>query len=107
VLEHIERARELARSIGKIDQLERQFDYLAGYGANGEPSRKQCMLGRDFAPHLFGFCLFTPAVLSSTGKRERYFNGGLIYQGPTSPGDGSFPSLTVSLASGTGWFCHT
>ena len=34
-------------------------------------------------------------------------NGGLIFQGPGLPADGSFPSLTVSLASGTGWFCHT
>jgi len=32
---------------------------------------------------------------------------GLIFQGPSAPADGSFPSLTVSLASGTGWFCHT
>jgi len=33
------------------------------------------------------------------------FNGELIFQRPSCPVDGSFPSLTVSLASGTGWFC--
>jgi hypothetical protein len=31
----------------------------------------------------------------------------LIYQGPNCPADGSFPSLCVSLAPGTGWFVHT
>jgi hypothetical protein len=41
------------------------------------------------------------------GQRKFSFNGGLIYQGPDSPADGSFPSLCVGLASGTGWFCHT
>jgi hypothetical protein len=32
--------------------------------------------------------------------------GGLIYQGPACPGDGSFPSLTVNLSSDHGWFRH-
>jgi len=106
-LDRIEQVREFARSIGKLAQFESQLDYLAGYGANGEPARKQCMLGYDFASHSFGFCLFTPAVHSSTHKRERYFNGGLIFSGQGSPNDGSFPALTVSLSSHVGWFCHT
>jgi hypothetical protein len=96
-LDRLDRVREHARALGLSDQLERQLNYLAGYDGS------QCVLGYDFAPHSFSFCLYKPGT-----KDERKFrmNGGLIYQGPNCPGDGSFPSLTVSLASGTGWFCH-
>jgi hypothetical protein len=64
------------------------------------------VLSGDFAPRSFSFCHY---ILPEKAGEKRQFgmNGGLIYQGPVSPADGSFPSLTVSLASGTGWFCHT
>jgi hypothetical protein len=101
-VEHLERAREFARSVGLLDQLHRQLTFLDNQGRG---NRRQCRLGRDFAPHSFDFAHFS---LPGEGReRKLIYNGGLIYQGPTSPADGSFPSLTVSLAEGKGWFCHT
>jgi hypothetical protein len=105
-LDRLEKVREFARSIGMSEQLERQLSYLANYADHDEPKR-QCVLGYDFAPHSFSFAHFVLPKYPANGQRSFWFNGGLIYQGPTSPADGSFPSLTVSLASGTGWFCHT
>jgi DNA-directed RNA polymerase subunit RPC12/RpoP len=99
-LDHLEQVREFARAAGLSKQLERQLHYLAGYGQSGN----QCVLGKDFAPHSFSFAMYRPGTKEA---RKFIFNGGLIFQGPSCPADGSFPSLTVSLASGTGWFCHT
>jgi hypothetical protein len=48
--------------------------------------------------------MYRPGVKEA---RKLIFNGGLLFQGPSHPADGSSPSLTVSLASGNGWFCHT
>jgi hypothetical protein len=97
-LERLEQVREFARTMGLTSQLERQIDFLATYGEG----KYQCSLGYDFAPHSFSFAQYRMGA-----ERKFIFNGGLIYQGPNCPADGSFPSLTVSLASGTGWFCHT
>jgi hypothetical protein len=107
-LDRLEQVRDFARLIGLGLQLERQLGYLADYGRNNEdrPSR-QCVLGYDFAPHSFSFAIHVLADSTGDGKRQLWFNGGLIYQGPRCPANGSFPSLTVSLAEGTGWFCHT
>jgi DNA-directed RNA polymerase subunit RPC12/RpoP len=99
-LDHLEEVRKFARGAGLSTQLERQLHYLASYGHRGN----QCVLGRDFAPHSFSFAMYRPGVKDA---RKFIFNGGLIFQGPSQPADGSFPSLTVSLSSGTGWFCHT
>ena len=99
-LDHLEQVREFAFSAGLSEQLERQLHYLADYGHRGN----QCVLGSDFAPHSFSFAMYRPGVKDA---RKLVFNGGLIFQGPSQPADGSFPSLTVSLNSGTGWFCHT
>ena len=99
-LDHLEQVREFARTAGLSSQLERQLHYLADYGCHGD----QCVLGKDFAPHSFTFAMYRPGTKEA---RKFIFNGGLIFQGPSCPADGSFPSLTVSLSSGTGWFCHT
>jgi hypothetical protein len=100
VLDHLEAVRENARQMRLSAQLERQLNYLATYGGHNY----QCMLGKDFAPFSFDFALYRPGAKDD---RKFVFNGALIFQGPTCPADGSFPSLCVSLASGTGWFCHT
>jgi hypothetical protein len=100
VLDHLEAVRENAHQMGLSAQLERQLDYLATYGGYNY----QCILGKDFAPYSFDFALYRPGAKDA---RKFIFNGGLIWQGPSCPAHGSFPSLTVSLASGTGWFCHT
>ncbi len=103
-IEHLEQAREFARKIGQAEQLARQLSWLASGKFFGRPS--QCVLGPDFAPHSFSFAHYV--LPEGDGEKRRLgLHGGLIYQGPGLPADGSFPSLTVSLASGTGWFCHT
>ncbi len=99
-LDHLEQVREFARTAGLSKQFERQLHWLVTYGGHGY----QCVLGEDFAPHSFSFAMYRPGVKDA---RKLVFNGALIFQGPSQPADGSFPSLTVSLASGTGWFCHT
>ncbi len=99
-LEHLEHVREFASAAGLSEQLERQLHYLADYGLSGN----QCVLSRDFASHSFSFAMYRTGV-KDAGKF--IFNGALILQGLSQPADGSFPSLTVSLSSGTGWFCHT
>ena len=100
-LDRLEEVRQVAAKMGLQRQFERQLCHLDGcYAGKGN----QCCLGYDFAPHSFAFAMFRPGP----GEARKFiYNGGLIFQGPSCPGDGSFPSLTVSLSSGTGWFCHT
>jgi hypothetical protein len=105
VLDRLEAVREFARSMGLSQQLERQLCFMARHWS-GEKT-DQCMLGSDFAPHSFTFARYILPAYARTGQRTFSYNGAMIYQGPDCPADGSFPSLTVSLASGTGWFCHT
>jgi hypothetical protein len=107
-LDHLEKVREFARSMGLTSQLERQLAWLDNFGCHDDsPRTKQCVLTKDFAPVSFCFAHYVLPEFSSEGKRSLWLHGGLIYQGPGSPADGSFPSLTVSLSTGTGWFCHT
>lgn len=104
-MERLEEIREFARQMGLSDQLNKKLSFLDSRESWGK--RTQCVLNWDFAPHSFSFCHYLLPDVTRSGKREPMLNGGLIYQGPGCPADGSFPSLTVSLASGTGWFCHT
>jgi hypothetical protein len=107
-LDHLERVREFAAAMGLRSQLEHQLTWLHNYGYHDDgPRKRQCMLSKDFAPHSFCFGHYALPLFSTTGKRAMWFNGGLIYQGPGQPADGSFPSLIVSLDRHTGWFCHT
>src|SRR5262249_4955601 len=98
-LDRLEQVREFARSMGLSEQLERQLCWLADYGRNPDRPERQCVLAYDFAPHGFAFAHYLLPNSTGDGKRQFSFNGGLIYQGPSSPADGSFPSLTVNLAS--------
>lgn len=67
---------------GCAAKLIERLDYLATYaGGKGE-----CVIHNDFAPHSFKFLMKHPSG-------ERWFNGGLIYSGPTQPLDGSGPAL--------------
>ena len=104
-LDRLEQVREFARLMGLGLQLERQLCFLAREWS-GEKT-DQCVLSYDFAPHSFSFARYILPAYARSGERTFSYNGGLIFQGPTSPADGSFPSLCVSLAPGTGWFCHT
>jgi hypothetical protein len=106
-LDRLEDVREFARLMGLGLQLERQLCWLGDYGRNPDRPTRQCVLGYDFAPHSFSFAHYLLPDSTGDGKRQLYLNGGLVYQGPDSPANGFGPSLCVSLASGTGWFCHT
>jgi len=81
-LEHLAQAREFARMIGLSRQLEKQLDYLASYDG------RQCVLGKGFAPHSFDCAIYRPGVKDA---RRFSFNGGLLFQRPGLPADGSWP----------------
>jgi hypothetical protein len=73
-----------------------------------DPWNCKFTLYKDFAPLSFSY------RIEFRDKEEKdvyiYFcNGGLIYEGPDSPADGSFPSFTVSVGSNNkvGWFMHS
>ena len=119
---------------GLLDQFLHQLQFLTTY-ANGDGclhdrnkgSNTRCRLYKDFAPYSFQFTIQSLKKPDADGPRtflkfndadwqeyisddrnwNRMMEGGLIYQGPGNPADGSFPTLTVSLAKGTGWFVHT
>jgi hypothetical protein len=99
--------REFARSVGAEADLQKQLDFLAGFGGNAAKAR--CHLCRDFAPHSF----FWRMEHSSLDGWKPGLVGGLIYSGPGAPSDGSAPSFSVSLnpdaASGRKhmWSIHT
>lgn len=98
--EHFTQVVEFAINAGCAAKLFDRLAYLANYGGN--PEYTVCTLGYDFAPHSFRF------TIERNGNR--WFNGGLIYSGPTQALDGSFPALTVSLEPGDGshqWSVHT
>jgi hypothetical protein len=103
---------QFAEDMGLKDQFQKQLDYLGNYAEQEGCSYDKsigagtiCRLYKDFAPHSFTFILY--GHKTAFADLKAMFNGGLIYQGPTSPANGSFPSLTVSLNKGDGWFVHT
>jgi Domain of unknown function (DUF4120) len=105
--EHLDKVREFARSVGAEAELQKQLDFLAGFG--GDAAKVRCHLYRDFAPHSF----FWRMEHSSLDGWKPGLVGGLIYSGPGVRSDGSAPSFNVSLnpdaASGRKhmWSIHT
>ena len=100
---------EFAEKVGLLDQLQGQLEYLGNYACNEERGKDytRCDLYPDFAPMSFTFSMFAKDK-DKKGEYKFWFNGGLIYQGPDVPADGSFPSCTVSFDSTKhGWFVHT
>jgi hypothetical protein len=112
VQELLDKAKEFAASRGLLKQLEGELDWLGNFfhcgesrGDNRTPNEKtHTILSYDFAPYSFSFQLY---FVEPDGTEKADMNGGLIYEGPTSPADGQLPSLTVSLTSKEGWFVHT
>lgn len=106
--EHFFKVVAFAKSVDALDQLGQSLEYLATYGqAGGNVTR--CKLYTDFARHSFGFTVerFQP----ETGWKP-WMSGGLIYEGPDQPLDGSAPALCVSLhkrsaKSPHSWTTHT
>lgn len=97
--EHFTEVLEFALHQGCQDKLMERLNYLATYGEGDNV----CHVHRDFAPHSFAF-----AMKRADGRF--WFNGGLIYSGPTQPLNGSAPALTVGIgvdSSKHGWSVHT
>ena len=89
--EHLDKVREFARCVGTEAELQKQLDFLAGFG--GDAAKVRCHLYPDFAPHSF----FWRMEHSSLDGWKPGLVGGLIYSGPGVPSDGSAPSFSVSL----------
>ena len=49
--EHLDKVHEFARCVGAEAELQKQLDFLAGFG--GDAAKVRCHLYRDFAPHTF------------------------------------------------------
>ncbi len=106
VCDYLEGVREKAHAMGIGRDLERKIGQLynmtftctrddEGFDRKLEQTRR-VIIGKDFAPLSFDWALYRPPVQS--GKDRTFvMNGGLIYHGPTCPGDGSSPSLTVDM----------
>lgn len=97
--EHFASVAEFALNAGAADKLNQAVAYLAGYG----DGKNICMLHKDWAPASFAFAMHRP-------DGTFWFNGGLIYSGPTQPLDGSGPAFTVGIGQSTGqhdWSVHT
>lgn len=85
-----------AQRTKQLDNLLEKFEYLDNY------ADRKCVtiIGTDFAPYSFSFCI----------KRdgEVWFNGGMIYHGDHDGyGSGSAPTFSVTLDKATGWRIHT
>lgn len=103
--EHMDRVRAYARERGIEADLDEKLAWLGDYACHGDAEKTRCELFADWAPHSFEFVMYRRR---DNGEYTRWFNGGLIYSGPTQPLDGSAPALTVSLAPAReGWSVHT
>ena len=96
-LEHFDKVIAFARTLPRKSQKSlvgclRRLHHFGGIGLPPPKAREYsiCKLGKDHAPHSFSFSIYR--------GEDLWFVGGLIYDGPESPNDGSFPALTVSLS---------
>jgi len=94
-------ARAFADSIGLRDQLEGRLAYLDSYAEGEERGKSRCNLFPDFAPYSFAILM---QVRNGEGEYRTWFNGGLIFHGPTN---GGAPNYSVSLTNEPGWQVHT
>jgi len=89
--------KEFAEKVGLGAEFDRAIQIAHEWAQNGQSVE----IYSDFAPHSFGF-----AILSNNGSC--ILAGGLIYQGPELPANGSAPSFSVSMDSTRrGWFYHS
>jgi len=102
---------QFAEDQGCTDQLARGLLNLLRSLTVGmtREGQRHAMVYKDFAPHSFTFAIWD----GDKSRVNLVMNGGLVYDGPTAPGDGSFPSLSVNLnrIAGTApkhsWNVHT
>ena len=103
--DHYDAVLTFAEKAGLRQQLEEKLQYLATYAEHGERGKTQCTLRRDFAPYSFEFVI---ERRDADGQYQPWFVGGLIYHGThDNGGDGSYPSLAVTLQPVNGWSVHT
>jgi len=101
VTEQLMEARAFADSIGLREQFEKRLAYLDTYAEHGDRGKSRCHLFPDFAPYSFSILM---QVRNGEGEYRTWFNGGLIFHGPT---DGGAPNFSVSLSAEQGWQVHT
>jgi hypothetical protein len=108
-IEKLNKARELADSLGCREQLEAKINYLEHYGEDYEggesfrPSPTLCKLYADFAPHSFFFLM---QGLGQDGKYRDMFSGGLIYHPGIGEADKSL-SVQLNPSDKPEWQIHT
>ncbi len=94
---YLEDTVRFAMQVGKLDSLTDCLDRLQAIADN---TNAKVTLGRDLAPHSFGF-----AINRETGC---VINGGLIFHGShDGGGNGSAPTYSVSMSPVDGWSIHT
>jgi len=115
---------DFAMNNGCLDELGRSLCHLIqvcarsmtmGDGKPREDTSVTAEISYDFAPHSMGFAIWGDAPLEwqRPARARLHLNGGFIYHGPGSPGDGSAPAFSVSLDYVTGqapkhsWSIHT
>ena len=74
--EHYDRVKTFAQETGCWDQLKAELEYLDTYADPEKQGVTKCVLGYDFAPHSFGFCMLRK---DANGEVQPWFSGGLIY----------------------------
>ncbi len=107
--QYIAEVLQQAARAGLLQELIDGLHYLAHYAeerGKQEGIVVRTTLWKDFAPLSFRF---THEITRDGETWEPSLSGGLIYEGPDVPADGSFPSFTVSVGSDgkPGWRVHT
>jgi hypothetical protein len=114
--EHLANVLSFAFRMGLGEQLFKKLIYLSNYACHPDSDEeterepKRCILMADFAPHSFRFAMYrrNPELPRDHPTPWKFWlNGGLIFNGPECPNDGSAPAYTVSLHNEVGWFVHT
>ncbi len=94
---HFDKVQAHANAIGLADNLQKNLERLLAIANN---MGGVCHLGFDFAPYSFSF--------AGVRGETTVINGGLIFHGAHDiGGDGSDPTLSVSLSPTTGWQIHS
>lgn len=103
--EHYDKVVDFAKSTGRMENLQKQLDYLNTYADHENEGLTRCILSYDFAPYSFSFLMTRK---NKDGEYRPWFNGGLIFHGShDGGGSGSAPTYSVCLSPTDGWSIHT
>jgi len=103
--EYFEEVLAFADKVGLRAQLDEKLKCLDEYAEHGDRGKTRCHLSPDLAPHSFGFVIERRV---DDDDYQPWFVGGLILHGAhDNSGDGSFPTLAVSMNPTVGWQIHT